>query len=113
MNPYQVLGVAPDSSKDEIKKKYRSLIMKYHPDKCHDDGTKFKQIQKAFEMIEDDNIKIQANPAEMFETMSRHFTSGFQVFQAMMNGITKTNEGVTVLLPNGQKIFISSYEAGT
>ena len=108
MSPYKILGVSPGSSKDDIKKQYRKLIMKYHPDKCQDDGSKFREIQRAYEILEDDNIRIQANPAEMFDTMSQHFTTGFQVFQAMMNGITRTQEGVTILLPNGQKIFISA-----
>ena len=31
-NPYQVLGVAEDASEDEIKKAYRALSRKYHPD---------------------------------------------------------------------------------
>ena len=32
MNPYQVLGISPGASDDEIKKAYRALSRKYHPD---------------------------------------------------------------------------------
>lgn len=31
-DPYKVLGVSKDSSEDEIKKAYRTLVKKYHPD---------------------------------------------------------------------------------
>ena len=106
MNPYEVLGVKITDSKDEIKKKYRQLIMQNHPDKTqNNDDTKFKQIQEAYERISSDDIYMDADPMEMFNMMSDQFTSGFQIFQAMLNGVTRTSEGVTVQLPNGKKIF--------
>ena len=32
MNPYQILGISPSASDDEVKKAYRMLSKKYHPD---------------------------------------------------------------------------------
>ena len=32
MNPYQILGISPSASDDEVKKAYRTLSKKYHPD---------------------------------------------------------------------------------
>jgi len=51
-NPYQVLGVTPSSSLAEVKKRYRELSLKYHPD-VQDSGNaeKFRQVQEAFELI--------------------------------------------------------------
>lgn len=52
-NPYEVLGVSPNDSDDEIKKAYRKLAMKYHPDRNGDAGSgdKFKEINQAYDAI--------------------------------------------------------------
>lgn len=54
---YKVLGVERNASDAEIKKKYRSLAMKYHPDRNADNPevaeAKFKQIKEAYEILSD------------------------------------------------------------
>lgn len=54
MNPFEVLGLSQEASEDEIKKAYRSLAKKYHPDNQETgDESKFKQIQEAYEFAMD------------------------------------------------------------
>ncbi len=59
MNPYDVLGVRPDASEDEIKKAYKALSRKYHPDANINNPNKeqaeekFKQVQQAYSQIMD------------------------------------------------------------
>src|SRR3954466_58689 len=51
---YDVLGVSKGSSADEIKKAYRKLAIKYHPDKNPDDKSaedKFKEAAEAYEIL--------------------------------------------------------------
>ena len=56
---YKVLGVARGASEDEIKKSYRKLALKYHPDKNQAPGAeeKFKQIGEAYDVLSDPKKK--------------------------------------------------------
>lgn len=52
---YQIMGVARDASQDEIKRAYRRLARKYHPDvsKEADAEQRFKEMQEAYEVLKD------------------------------------------------------------
>jgi len=52
---YELLGIDQNATDEEIKRAFRKLAFKYHPDHNHDDGAadKFKQINEAYEVLSD------------------------------------------------------------
>ncbi len=52
---YEIMGVSRDATQDEIKRAYRKLARKYHPDvsKEPDAEEKFKQLGEAYEVLKD------------------------------------------------------------
>ena len=63
-NYYAVLGVAPNASEDDIKKKFRKLALLYHPDRNADSefaAIRFREIQEAYEILGDPNKRIIYN----------------------------------------------------
>ena len=55
---YEILGVAKNASDEDIKKAYRKLAMKHHPDRNQGDNAKeaeakFKELKEAYEMLSD------------------------------------------------------------
>ncbi|OGZ32794.1 MAG: hypothetical protein A2V69_03125 [Candidatus Portnoybacteria bacterium RBG_13_40_8] len=56
---YKILGVNKGASKDEVRRAYRELAHKYHPDKKGGDEKKFKEINEAYQLLSDDNKRAQ------------------------------------------------------
>lgn len=86
MNPYEVLGVNPNDDEETIKKAYRALVKKYHPDRyvntpMADMATeKLKEINEAYDMIT--NKKTSSGPGGGYERDyggygGRTYASGF------------------------------------
>jgi DnaJ-class molecular chaperone len=58
-NLYNILGIAPNATPDEIKKRYRAMAMRFHPDRNSDEGAqaRFNAIQKAYEVLSDAQLR--------------------------------------------------------
>jgi molecular chaperone DnaJ len=71
---YQTLGIDKKASKDEIKKAFRTLAHKYHPDKKTGDDAKFKEINEAYSVLSDDQKRAQY---DQFGSADPNMGSGF------------------------------------
>jgi DnaJ-class molecular chaperone len=93
-NYYNILGIDKNSSEDEIKKAFRKLALKTHPDKNNGDDIMFKQINEAYEVLSNPSKKqeydFSLNPNNQVpgNIMFNNFFSSF--FQNMNINIRPT-----------------------
>jgi DnaJ-class molecular chaperone len=92
MDYYSILNIPKTASLDEIKKAYRKLAMKHHPDRNGGDDTQFKKIQEAYDTLSDTSKRQQydnpfANNQQFgFNMNTSDFDSIFsQIFGARPN----------------------------
>lgn len=69
---YKILGVEKGASQDEIKKAFRKLAHKYHPDKDGGDEAKFKEVNEAYQILSDDKRRAE------YDTYGQTFGAGGQ-----------------------------------
>lgn len=95
---YEVLGVEKSASKDEIKKAYRRLAVKYHPDRNPGDKEseeKFKEATEAYEVLADENKRQAYNQfgfagLEGMGFGAHDFSSVFHDFEDIFDGFNFT-----------------------
>jgi len=86
---YDELGVAPTATPEEIKKAYRKLALKYHPDKNPDEPEKFKNISAAFEVLGDEKkraIYDKYGEEGLKEGGGGEFHNPFDIFDMFFGG---------------------------
>ncbi|MCA9364105.1 molecular chaperone DnaJ [Candidatus Kaiserbacteria bacterium] len=69
-NYYDILGIDKSASKDDIKKAFRKLAAKYHPDKKTGDEAKFKEISEAYAVLGDEKKRAE------YDTYGRSYAGG-------------------------------------
>ncbi len=95
---YEVLGIPRNATDEEIKRAFRKLAFKYHPDHNHDDtaGEKFKEVNEAYEVLCDPDKRAaydrfgHGGPEGLFGRGFEGFDfSGFgDIFDAFFGGVT-------------------------
>ncbi|MBF0235436.1 MAG: molecular chaperone DnaJ [Desulfamplus sp.] len=86
---YEILGVARDANKDELKSKYRKLAIKYHPDKNAGDKEaeeKFKEASEAYSVLSDDQKRQIYNQFGHKGLEGSGFSSNGVNFEEMFSG---------------------------
>ena len=112
---YNTLGVQKDATQDQIKKAYRKMALKYHPDKNPDDKqaeAKFKEVSEAYEVLSDES-KRKVYDQYGKEGMQNQGFGGFQGsgFSSMEEAL-KTFMGAFGGSGGGDSIFESFFGGG-
>ncbi|MEK0312375.1 DnaJ domain-containing protein [Cohnella sp. 56] len=74
-NPYEVLGVGKEASKQDIKKAYQKLAKKWHPDvnKAPEAEAKFKEIAEAYDILSHDDKREAYEEEQRYANMRREY----------------------------------------
>ena len=120
---YQILGVDKKADQNEIKKAYRKLAIKYHPDKNPDGEERFKEIAEAYEVLSNETKRqqydmggmsgfdgmqgVRINPHDIF----RQFFGGQDPFAEMFAGMGGPM-GIHPGMGGGQRVHIFSNMGG-
>lgn len=87
-DPYRILEIERGATEEEIKKAYRKLAVKYHPDKPGGDEERFKEAADAYDQLTNPKRKAQSNPF----SGGFDFSSYSDIFEQMMNEKSWSNQ---------------------
>ena len=103
MDYYKILGVSKTANLTDIKKAYKKLSMKYHPDRPNGDETKFKEISAAYDILSNENKRHEfdfgshTNFQPFSDNMAQHIFKNFfgnnDPFQNLVHGFNLQPEG--------------------
>jgi DnaJ-class molecular chaperone len=100
-NLYRILGINRDATKREIKKAYRKLVFKFHPDRNPSSGELFKKINIAYEILSDDQKRAEYDRFSTAEEVQFNY-----FFNNILNKIKLTT--LEDLFVNFRNIFNST-----
>lgn len=88
---YEILGVPPDADSHQIKRAFRDIAKKWHPDKCPDDPTaqaRFQQAQEAYQLLSNPESRRaydrQRQPVASVQDLFRAHEAGRKVLETML-----------------------------
>jgi len=115
MSLYEKLGVDKSANADDIKKSFRKLSMKYHPDRPDGNEQKYKEINNAYDILSDEQKRKQYDMEQQFgqrgahpmrgDDMSNIFNMMFGMGGAPMSGMHNINEMFQGNMGPGVRIF--------
>ncbi|GFR35515.1 J domain-containing protein [Thermobrachium celere] len=94
-NPYEVLGVDKNASMEDIKRAYRELVKKYHPDRYHDNPLKelaeekLREINEAYEYLLNNHEKQQGGYSSSYSSGGYYGQNSFSDFQRVREYINR------------------------
>lgn len=105
MDYYDVLEINKNANNKEIKKNYRNLAIKYHPDKGGD-PEKFKQISEAYEILSDSN-KRKEYDNKLTENLFTNTNNSIDIFNELFY---KQNTNINIMNNLFENLFSASLD---
>ena len=88
---YEMLGLTSNCSKEDIKKNYKKLALRWHPDRNKDNkyeaGEKFKKISEAYEILSDDEKRQKYDRFGTIDDQHVSFTNANDIFAQMFGSM--------------------------
>lgn len=97
---YKILGVKEDAGLDEIKKAYKKLAFKYHPDKNQGDKQaeeKFKEINESYSILSDEGKRREYDNLRRYGFREPHSHSGFSSVEDFFQSVNRRRKKVDPL----------------
>jgi DnaJ-class molecular chaperone len=99
LDPYSTLGLNKDATEDDVKKTYKKLALKYHPDKNSGDDVMFKRINEAYQILIDPvkrKLHDMQNETIDYDALTKFATSLFTIIQEKLQEKLVTKSGTPV-----------------
>ena len=108
---YNILELTRENATpDNIKKQYKKLALKYHPDRPNGDDEKFKKVSEAYEILSDENKKREydnPNPFTNINMSHSHNTDPNIIFKHFFNNMNGGNMSPNVHFTTTNNTFIN------
>ena len=106
-NLYEVLGVSPDASVSEIKKAYKTMAMKLHPDRGGD-ACEFKELENAYRILSNDDSRTRYDLTGETERVKSLEDKAVEVLSQLFNEVIQRGDFDGNIIANIRGVCVSN-----